>query len=229
MAVSSGIFAVPEGMRCDHFVTLDEPKYYMAQLMSQSEHSWGNDGRSRPWKFWTDPAIIKHVVTGRIRTVEHLPLSIPAILKCIKMWGERGKVPNSELSEIKERFFEELGIGLIGHFGFQPGWGDYQNVRGWGVHNRVHPAWFGDGKLSVHRAFNSLLMAVQVATRLGFNELRFAGVDLNEDHYKDLRVILSRWHTHARRRGINWINLSPGSALAQFVPTRNLQPMEIAA
>ena len=64
---------------------------------------------------------------------------------------------------------------------------------------------------------NSLLFAVQVAPRLGFERLVFVGVDL----LGPLVVVsdyLQRWYPIAAREGIEWVNASPLSTLCEWMP-----------
>jgi hypothetical protein len=223
LAVSSGIFALPRDVKCDHFVTLDEPKNFMAQLMAHAPHAWQHDEQCRYWPFWADASIVKHVINARIRTIRHNPIPVRDILDSIKEWCLRVRRPH-EFGMIRDAFYSELG-DVVGNFGLQPGWGDYQNVRGWNVKPLRYPKWFGDGPLAVLKSrhedgmlFNSLLMAVQVATRLGFKTIKFIGVDLVDVGYGDSLVEAMRsWHKHAVRRGITWVNLAPESRLSSFV------------
>lgn len=66
---------------------------------------------------------------------------------------------------------------------------------------------------------NSLLFAVQVAPRLGFNRVEFIGVDLLGE-----RIVVSdqlrAWHRKAQAAGIEWVNLSPLSSLCEWMPTQ---------
>lgn len=226
MAVSSGIFAIPEGVHCDHFATLDEPKFFMAQLMAHAANAWSNDDQCRYWAFWADPSIHKHVVDGRVRTIVNRPLPAREVIEALEIHAKATHMHGRTLGKIKDEFYAVVGESYA-HFGLQPGWGDYQRVRGWSVKPLSNPVWFGEGPLAKGRAFNSLLMAVQIASRLGCRTIKFAGVDLHGDEYASLRIIMARWHKHAARHGITWLNLSPESALSEFIPTTS--PMELAA
>lgn len=233
MAVSSGIFAIPQSVRVDHFVTLDEPKCFMAQLTGGVPNSWVDDPNARPWKFWTDPNLVKHVVAKRMRTVEFVPMPFREIVESMREWADRN-VETCErtgvgFNEIRDAFYEAFGESGIGQFGFQPGWGDYPNVRGWETKAYRKPKWTGNGPLACWKSketpdgflFNSLLAAVQVATRLGFKRLKFIGVDLlPESGYGDtLAIVMREWHADAVKHGYEWVNLSPVSRLAEFVPS----------
>lgn len=229
MAVSSGIFAVPRNVHCDHFVTLDEPKNFMAQLMKHAPHAWEHDKACRYWPFWADASIVKHVHSQRLRTIVNRPLPMREIVVAINEWADgakaRGELKRNARREIIDAVYAELGDNLA-TFGLQPGWGDYQNMRGWKVTAKRHPKWTGDSSLAVLKTdaggclYNSLLMAVQVATRLEFKTLKFIGVDLVDEGYANtgLVVTMRAWHKHAVRHGFKWVNLSPISALCDFVP-----------
>lgn len=233
MAISSGVFAIPEGVRCDHFVTLDEPKCFMAQLMNHCANAWGNDDRARYWPFWNDDSVCKHVLEKRRRTVDYIPMPFKDIMAAMREWCDANAAKltpgDYDFAEIRDSFYEAYGEHGAGMHGFQPGWGDYRNVTGWEVKAYRHPRWTGDGPLAVWKSqtdpgaflFNSLLVAVQIATRLGYDELRFIGVDLmKETGYGDtLTVVMKAWHKHAAKHGYEWVNLSPVSRLAEFVPT----------
>lgn len=226
LAVSSGIFALPRSIHCDHFVSLDEPKYYMAQLMAQCPGSWGNDPKSRYWPFWADASIVKHVVGARIRHIEAPLLPLDIITKAVKarmaVTGE-----HEELRLVLDAIYREVGSNLA-NFGLQPGWGDYQNVRGWEVKALRYPRW-EDGPIAIHRVYNSLLFAVQVATRLGFRTLKFIGVDLSEEGFASVAKIMRDWHGHAARRGYEWINLGQTSIAGDVIPRPQHSTLEIAA
>lgn len=233
MAVSSGIFAIPPTVKVDHFVTLDEPKCYMAQITPGITNSWNDDPQARPWKFWTDPAIVKHVVAKRIRTVDFVPIPFREIMASMREWADANK-PDCDrtgvgFNELRDAFYEAFGESGIGQFGFQPGWGDCPNVRGWETKAYRYPKWTGDGPLACWKSkdtpdgflYNSLIAAVQIATRLGYKRLKFIGVDLlPETGYGDtLALVMEAWHKHAVKAGYEWINLSPVSRLREFVPS----------
>ncbi len=73
---------------------------------------------------------------------------------------------------------------------------------------------------------NSMLFAVQVLPRLGFDTIYFAGVDLTQPHLKATRDVLTEWYPKARDAGIEWFNLSPLSYLQGVIPDaeRIMQP-----
>jgi hypothetical protein len=217
LAISSGIFAVPR-YRCNHFVTLDEPKYYMAQLMADAPHAWEHDPGAEHWPFWTDPNLVKHVPTSKLRTLTNLIMPVNEIIEAIDLWASQSQAKTRTVNRIKAAFYGTLGE-QYSQFGLQPGWGDYQNVRGWGIRRNNKPAWDGDGPLHIPRVFNSLFMALQVASRLGHKHMRFIGVDLDREFYDSALVFLKRWHKDAGKHGIEWVNHSGHSALAEFVDT----------
>lgn len=229
MAVSSGIFAVPR-YRCNHFVTLDDPKYYMAQLMSHSPNAWEHDKGAEHWPFWTDQNLVKHVPNSKMRTTHNLIMPVNEIVQAIEEWGESeqartGKSQTRRVNTITKYFYGTLGE-QYSQFGLQPGWGDYVNVRGWGIKRNNKPDWFGEGPLCIPKVFNSLFMALQVASRLGHNHFRFVGVDLDEEFYKSMVVFMKRWHKDAAKNGIDWTNHSATSSLKEF--TQNDIEMDLA-
>ena len=64
-------------------------------------------------------------------------------------------------------------------FSFQPGWGDFSGVVGWETDYAAHPN-FTDGPIGMHmpdgsQIRNSWFYAVQVAHRLGYRRIFFAG------------------------------------------------------
>lgn len=214
MAVSSGIFAVPRH-RCNHFVTLDEPKYYMAQLMADSPHAWEHDPDAEYWPFWTDPNLVKHVPQSKMRTLTNLIMPVNEIIEAIDVWGKATNAKTRRINTIKKYFYGTLGE-QYSQFGLQPGWGDYHNVRGWDLKRNNKPEWFGEGPIAIPKVFNSLFMAIQIATKMGYRHIRFIGVDLDQELYKSVIVFMKRWHRDAERNGIEWVNHSATSALKDF-------------
>lgn len=77
-----------------------------------------------------------------------------------------------------------------------------------------HRPGYGD-----HPRPHSLLFAVQVAALLGYSPLVFVGVDLLGPRLRLIADMLEQWQPLARLAGVDWINLSPVSALRDFVPT----------
>lgn len=217
MAVSSGIFAIPRH-RCNHFVTLDEPKYFMAQLMADAPHAWEHDPSAEYWPFWTDPNLVKHIPQSKMRTLTNLIMPVNEIIEAIDVWAKCNNAKTRTVNTIKAAFYGTLGE-QYSQFGLQPGWGDYTNTRGWGIKRSNTPAWFADGPIAIPKVFNSLFMAVQVATRLGYRKLRFIGVELDQDFYDSVLVFMRRWHKDAAKNGIEWVNHSAQSTLRQFVTT----------
>jgi hypothetical protein len=221
MAVSSGVYAVPEDRTVKHFVSLDLPKYFLAPLMGRYDIAWQNDKRSRVWPFWSDPNVIKHVAAGRKRNgfVRMIPVDLfDRLPEHLQKWRE----------PMKDALLEQHH-----EIGFQPGWADYPNVRGWHV---VTPPGkvFAEGTppdplpqdrpnfddpskpLQMNGVRNSLIMAVQIAHLLGYTRLYFAGIDLRESGYEVVIETLQQWHCESKAE---WINLAPKSALAKFLPT----------
>lgn len=215
MAVSSGIFAVPR-YRCNHFVTLDDPKYYMAQLMANAPHAWEHDKSAEHWPFWTDTNLVKHVPESKIRTVTNLIMPVNEIIEAIDLWAGKTKTSRQQVASIKKAFYGTLGE-QYSQFGLQPGWGDYTNVRGWKIRRNNKPDWTDSQFVNIPRVFNSLFMAIQVAVKLGYRQLRFIGVDLDQEFYESVIVFVKRWAKDAAKNGIEWVNHSPKSALREFV------------
>jgi hypothetical protein len=65
---------------------------------------------------------------------------------------------------------------------------------------------------------NSLLMAVQVMPRMGYDRIVFVGCDLKLPQLQPVASVLHTWHPIAERFGVEWLNASPASALANFLP-----------
>lgn len=205
MAVSSGVFAIPPDMPCEHFVTLDPLKFFMRAL-SFGDLAWGSDEQVDHRPFWRDETMTKHVLSLRLAP------------------GKFRELPPEVWTAIPARhmaaFQAELGKGLH-NFGFQPSWGDCPNVRGWDVFT-ARPPNFGDNgraDLGLDGVVNSWLMAVQVAPLLGYTRLHFIGCDFRHDCYGRILETIRRWQDLYRDRGVEWVNLSPASRLADFVPT----------
>lgn len=66
---------------------------------------------------------------------------------------------------------------------------------------------------------DSMLLAVQVAARLGFRRLEFIGCDLLDNDRWPISDVLKDWHGHAKESGIEWVNLSPISTLREWMPS----------
>jgi hypothetical protein len=222
MAVSSGVFAVPEGRHVDHFVSLDVPKFFIAPLMGVYDIAWQNDKRARVWPFWSDPGVTKHVAAGRNRRgfVRMIPIDLfDRIPERLHKWRE----------PMKDALLE-----CHHEIGFQPGWADYPNVRGWLVamtSGSVYEAGTKPGPLpdelpsfvspaeplKLNGVRNSLIFAVQIAVQLGYKRLLFAGCDLNEPGYEVVTATLRDWMPIAAEHGVEWVNISPESALSEFM------------
>ena len=108
-----------------------------------------------------------------------------------------------------------------------PWWRDW-NVTLWDTCETGEPNFTDrDAPVMDHRPWSqgdppaphSLVFAVQVAALLGFDRLVFAGVDLLEPHLQPIADLLETWAPAAAAAGVEWINISPNSALAGFMPT----------
>lgn len=224
MAISSGVFTIPEGIKVKHFVAIDEPKFFMAQVMGGADHAWQHDEHNRHWPFWADASIVKHVPKQSVRHARNVPLPLPAIMQSLDTWAHESQANAAIVQEVREGFLGSIGSDGS-PFGFQPGWADFQNIRGWEMCVCRRAKWGTEGPIALWRTdarmpfCNSLFMAVQVAARLGYKRFEFVGVDLAESMYADSREVMRRWCLQARRAGLQWVNLSPDSALAAFMPT----------
>lgn len=211
MAVSSGIFAVPEALRPPvHFVTMDYPKWFFAELHeAEAVHAWQFD-QFAPWAFWANEHINKHVPDERINRGWYR--SMPA-----EVWDV---IPEQAQEAFRRQFMKH-----IHQFSYQPGWGDFSNVHGWPMDMGKPPrfdstspigmaGYGGDGVVR-----NSWFMAVQIAYKLGYRRAYFIGCDFGGDGYKHCRCRLGPWYELSRAAGMEWINLGQGSALADVVPT----------
>ena len=209
MAVSSGIFALPEAVIPEHFTALDAPKYFLDGLWPGVSYAWHEDVNARHWSFWREPGIQKHVLAGHCRNghVRHFPGDA---LEAIPAKHQPG--------------FIRCMAGKMHEFGYQPAWGDYPNVTGWELSREQGPNFTPDGPLGLDGMNNSFLFALQVAHRLGYRRLGFIGIDLLDSSYDDLVGMLEKWHALAIRYGNTWTNLSPDSKLREFMPS-----MELAA
>ena len=213
MAVSSGIFMVPEGRVPDHFATLDTLKFFMAGLWGNGVDGWFEDDGARHWPFWAEPSIVKHVVANRARPGVYRTLP-PEVAKLIP---EHHQAP-----------FQTAMIESMHQFGFQPGWGDHANVRGWHIAHEGPPRFTGEGWMGCDELNNSLLFAVQVAHQLGYKRLHFLGCDLDPDdspHFERLLQIMRRWHLLALEQGFTWIDDSPTRVLGRIFGHAHAPPM----
>ena len=209
MAVSSGIFAVPEHVQVDHFVTMDPLKFFMAGLTDACDISWCRDERATHTAFWRDDLVTKHVLRSRLKPASYRTLPE-------EIWDV---IPDQHL-----RQFQKAMTNTLHAFGFQPSWGDCPNVRGWDIGIEDPPSLDGDGRLGIEGVRNSWLMAVQIAAKLGYRRILFAGCDFSHDCYDAIAPTIERWHGIFADAGIEWINLSPGSRLACWLPTREVTP-----
>ena len=207
MAVSSGIFALPEGVKAAHFITLDAPKFYMEPIHDDGEDgiAWMRDDQSRHWPFWLDTTIIKHTTKHRLEPMKYktIPPEVVDILP----------------DRVVRAFCKEL-MKSQHSLGFQPTWAQYPPTRAWPMMKETGVNFGKDGPLGLGGVCNSLMLSVQIAHRLGYEHLMFAGIDLIGDHYAAHREIMQTWHNIATTEyGFEWTNLCEKSALAEFMPT----------
>jgi hypothetical protein len=99
----------------------------------------------------------------------------------------------------------------------------YPNACLWQFGGQPEPSFTFDRPLSAGPIFNSLLFAVQAAACMGYSRLWFIGCDLQGRQYAMHRRCMQEWYPLAAEAGIEWINGSPASALAEFLPTIVLQ------
>lgn len=207
MAVSSGIF-VDRMPAPQHFVTVDEPKYFMGALWPDSAHAWSNDPICTPWRFWARAEIAKHVPLASVRG------------------GHYRLVPPALLAAAPERHRATLRAALNSashEMGFQPGWGDYSNVQGWQLDRRAPMSFEPCGTFGLDGVGNSLLFALQVAARLGYRRHVLVGVDLTEARFAQAVEVLRHRSADAAAHGIEWLIGAGGEGL-RFMPA-----LEVAA
>jgi hypothetical protein len=208
MAVSSGIFAIPERARPPkHFATMDRAKWFLDGLHEEEvTHAWQNDGHIAPWPFWKYAEIVKHVPDD------------------IKGHGGYRTLPDGIWDVIPEKAHIAFAKSLthsLHQFSFQPGWGDFSSVIG---HPSVYelPPSFGEGPIGMSMSNasirNSWFFAVQVAHRLGYRRLYFIGCDFLDRRFDRCGAWAREFWELARAAGHEWVNLSPDSML-RFLPT----------
>ena len=206
MAVSSGVYCFPECRKPDHFVTMDEPKYYMDRFIDH-ESVWSSDPSIRLWPFCSDANLVNHIKASQYRLCryrhfdfeEHLP-----------------KAPNEEA---KWNMVKEY-MKVQHQFGFQPGWADYSGVFAWECETDGPMVFRDNGSdlLGLEGLKNSLGLAVQIAHQIGYRHLTFVGVDLQGDHYRNILKRVPDWHARATEAGFVWDCHSNKSALSEFMP-----------
>jgi hypothetical protein len=209
MAVSSGVFAIPEHARPPrHFVTMDVPRWYLHGFHdADTSIAWQNDWADA-WPFWADERIEKHVPEGRHHRGDYrvLPEGLYDIIP-----------PEAHAQ------FHRLYVENVDQFGLQPGWGDYSNVTPWPLKMMAPPCFNGTPEIGMqaeegHTIRNSWFMTVQVAQRLGYRRFYFIGCDFLDEAHSVARGWLPKWCTLAKDAGLEWVTLSPDSALAEHIP-----------
>ena len=209
MAISSGIFAVPEGRKVDHFVTLDQPKFYFEPIHDDGEGgiTWIQDDSSRHWRFWLDQDIIKHTTSHRLQHMKYK------------------SVPPEIMDELPEKWLRSFTKAILEcphALGFQPTWADYPPCKAWPLHKDDGPNFTDEGPLGLSGVLNSLFFGVQIAYRLGYRRYIFAGVDFNDEIFEPQRAVMREWYKYATECGLEWINTSPESSLAEYMPTEGV-------
>lgn len=102
---------------------------------------------------------------------------------------------------------------------FTSRWQMYPNVKTWEYIDAPDPS-FTDGPCVAGPLprNHSLLFAVQVAARLGFNRCLFVGCDLLDNESWAITDVLQTWWPPAKAAGIVWENASPISSLDAWMP-----------
>lgn len=228
MAVSSGIYAMPEERPPDHFVSLDGPKFFMGALRAQTDTEYRLDGdgeyrriraeeplrshawhsECEAWPFWSYAEIAKHVNITRAKR------------------GHFRTLPDGMLDEMPSEYLRPFidSIASSGHMlGYQPSWGDFPNVVGWEC-DTDNPVNFGatgalGGTAGAAHTCNSLTFAVQVAHRLGYRQIGFVGTDMVAPIYHRAVDLLERCWDIARDDGAEWVSYNyPESPLSAYLP-----------
>jgi hypothetical protein len=104
-------------------------------------------------------------------------------------------------------------------------WKRHPNVQAWPYEDGPSPTWTGtlhSGEMVKDDCdqirHNSLLLAVQIAPRLGYDRLLFIGCDMLDEALYPLSQQLHKWHQFALDAGLEWVNASPLSTLCQWMP-----------
>lgn len=121
--------------------------------------------------------------------------------------------PQDRLSAVEVQKHIPSGKGLF--------WVNYRNVVHWEFDPLKKTPAFEDDAILTHFPSlqpNSLLMSVQIAALLGYTRLYFAGCDLLDEEYAHVADVLRLWHPVAHSLGIQWLTISPHSALSYFLP-----------
>ena len=202
IAVSSGVFACPRKPR--YFVTLDSVKYFYHPPIITAPGAWSKDPNCTWWDFLSDPSVEKWVPDGKASGF-------------YREWPRSGHHDTLDIEE---------AMLLLGHTrpdltGWQAGWDEHPSLRTYAWKQGAGPNFdatgpIGSGGYPTHK---SILAAVQIAHRLGFERLYFAGVDLHSGKWEYSLNALKEWQAIAQARGFEWLNLSTGSTLTEFMRT----------
>lgn len=107
-------------------------------------------------------------------------------------------------------------------------WKRHRGVRAWRYEDGPDPKFGADDPVCSGSMLkddcdqirhNSLLFAVQIAPRLGYDRLLFIGCDLLDEGLFPISDQLRRWHVHAEAARIEWVNASPLSTLCSWMPS----------
>lgn len=193
MAVSSGVFALPVGVVPQHFVALDSAQYFNSPI-NDHRIAWQNDPRARVWPFWADESIVKHVHEMNAVPGRYKPFPMQAAMEAMQLFRD----PAHARDELMRNF-----DWLQSHYGHQPNWGDYSNVRPWRIVSSAAPDFVNvDAPVGLGNMRNSVFMALQVAARLGYTDIELVGI-FDGDGYQQHQEALRRWQDIASKHGIS--------------------------
>lgn len=104
-------------------------------------------------------------------------------------------------------------------------WSRYPGIKQFPYQVGSEPNFTGSGPVFIGPVAQnySLLAAVQVAPRLGYDEIIFVGVDLvssdpTEKAHVPIAAVMRDWYPLAQEAGIEWTVATAPSALSDFLP-----------
>lgn len=214
-AISSGIFTLPPGV-AKHWFSIDPPKYF-GDVRLPYPGAWPQDPQCEWWDALGAKDLQKHVPSDRNR-------------------GGYWRFEGDMLKQHDSMEWDELliAMGKLSDrpdlIGYQPGWGDYRNVHGWPYNRRCQASYLKHGPFGADgEPINKTpVFAVQVAHRLGYKRILFAGVDLADNEpmtrcVEFMKVLAER----SAAAGCEWFNVSPGSPFGEWLPAYG--SVEVAA
>ncbi len=213
LAVSSAIFIVPESARGRvQFAAQDDAKFYLEGLhRAETLHAWQHDPRCKHWHFWKDGSVPKHVPADR------------------NQHGGYRQIPDGVWEAMPQRYHAQFAKSITFNqhqWGLQPNWGDFPGCVGHEVKYIDLPNFSDTGPIGLSidgpkgriPMRNSFFFTVQVAHRLGFRRLFFAGVDFLDNRFKLSADRARVTYERAKPHGHEWFNLSSNSELG-FLPS----------